>query len=79
MPASKVEHKFSKAELLQIFAPFLDRLVIDHGNDRKEMIKYHIDKLVGLSTTQVLRKMSRGPTGHWNDLMTDIRLDIKSR
>ena len=66
-------HVFSKPELLQIFAPFLDRLELDHGNDREEMIRYHIDRLVGKTTPEVLRLMPRGPRGHWADLMSDIR------
>lgn len=73
----KKQHVFTKAELLKVFEHFLNRLVDDHGNDREAMIAYHIDKLVGLTTTEVLRKMPRGPARGW-DLMADIRVDIKS-
>ncbi len=71
------EVKFSKSELLHVFKYFLDRLVKDHGNDRDEMIKFHIDKLVGLPYSQLVKKMPRGPKGRWEDLMFDIRGELK--
>jgi hypothetical protein len=76
LPSMKT-HKFTKAELLKVFKHFLNRLVEDYGNNRDEMIAYHIDKLVGLTPAQVLKKMPRGPRNHWCDLMADIRDEIK--
>lgn len=70
-------HLFTKRELLRVFKDFLDRLEHDHGNNRREMIKYHIDKLVGLPLEDVLRKMPRGPRGRWWSLMVDIRLELR--
>lgn len=70
-------HLFTKRELLKAFKPFLDRLVEGHGCNRKEMIEYHINKLVGLPLGDVLRKMPRGPRGRWEELMFDIRGDLR--
>lgn len=70
-------HTFTLTELTQAFAPFLDRLVEDHGNKREDMIAYHLTKLVGLELADVLRKMPRGPRGHWTDLMDDIRAALR--
>lgn len=71
------EVTFTKEELLSVFKHFIDRLVKDHGNDRNEMIKYHIAKLVGLPYSEVIRKIPRGPKGRWEDLMVDIRDELK--
>jgi len=68
---------FTKPELLKVFRDFLNRLVQDHGADRKDMIEYHINKLVGLPYKEVVQKMPRGPKGRWEDLMVDIRLELK--
>lgn len=32
---------FTKPELVKVFKDFLDRLVDDYGNNRKDMIEYH--------------------------------------
>jgi len=73
------EHIFTKRELLKVFKDFLDRLEFDHGNSRKAMIEYHINKLIGKTYPEVARKMPRGPRDHWEDLMFDIRLDLRAR
>lgn len=69
---------FTKSELVKIFKHFLDRLVKDHGNTREDMIKYHVDKLVGLPYRQVVQKMPRGPKGRWADLMMDIKAELRT-
>lgn len=71
------QYRFSRETLLRVFRDFLDRLQYDHGNDRNEMIAYHIDPLVGLTLTEVLRKMPRGPRGRWQDMIQDIRSELK--
>ena len=63
---------------MRVFKDFLDRLEHGHGCNRKEMIAYHIDRLVGLTLPEVLRKMPRGPRGRWWELMQDIRADLKA-
>lgn len=73
----KAPYRFSRRTLLRVFRDFLDRLQYNHGNNRKEMIAYHIDKLVGLTLPEVLRKMPRGPRGHWQDMIQDIRSELK--
>ena len=67
---------FTKRELLEVFDRFLNRLV-DMGNDRQDMIEYHIDKLVGIPYSQVVRKMPRGPKGRWWGLMSDTRSALR--
>lgn len=75
------EVTFDLAELIVIFAPFLDRLVKEHANKRQAMIDYHLVKLDGLTYTQIIRKMPRGPShsGAWSNLLYDIRLDLKGK
>lgn len=63
---------FTKRELLDIYADFVDRLVNDFGNDRDEVIKYHIDKLVNKPYRRVKQLRPRGPRGGWLDLMCDV-------
>lgn len=65
-------------QLVLIFKPFLDRLVNDCGNDRQDMVDYHLTRLEGLTVSQVLRKMPKGPKGRWGDMMADIRYEIKN-
>ena len=70
--------KFTEQELVKVFRHFLRYLVQDYGNDRKEMIDYHIKKLVGLPYSQVVKKMPRGPgRGGWSDVMADIKIELE--
>lgn len=70
---------FSEEELLEVFRYFLDRLEYDHGNNRQDMIEHHIHKLIRLPYKELLRKMPRGPKGRWQDLMMDIRIELRDR
>lgn len=75
---SVLDMTFTKDELLFIYRNFLDRLE-RLGNDRDEMIKYHIDKLVGIPYKDVLRKKPRGPKDRWWGLMADINEELHAK
>lgn len=68
---------FTRAELLDIFSDFLDRLVHDYGNSRKQMIAYHVAPLVGLPYQDVVRRMPRGSRDSWQELIADIKASLK--
>lgn len=72
---------FTRDELVDIFKPFIQKLVNDHGNDREQMIKTHIDKLVGLPYKQVIKKMPRGPTNSqkWKELLQEIKIELEEQ
>lgn len=73
--AKKKDYKdsvFTLNDLEKIYEPFLDRLVDDHGNKREDMIKYHLEKMVGLPYRKAKMKAPRGPGRGWGDLMVDV-------
>lgn len=72
------EMTFTKDELVKLYEHFLTRLVDGHGNDREQMIKIHIDKLVGLSYRRVKQIRSRGPRNGWDGLMADLYFDMEA-
>lgn len=78
--AKKRDYKdsvFTLKELVKIYGPFLDRLVDNHGNKREDMIKYHLEKMVGLPYRQAKAKAPRGPGRGWTDLMADTNIGFE--
>ena len=67
-------------QLIDIWSPFINKMVTNYGNKREDVINYHIKKMANIPINQALAKAPRGPANRgnvWADLIFNCRHDMK--